>query len=383
MAAPMFIALGGVWLDEIRIAGEVKFKDVLGGSVTFATLGARLFEADSKNIRLIAPVGHDFPGHAVETLRSWNVDLSTHWRENIPHARGIAHYGKSENERYYQRLTAPINTDSSYLSISETTNTECFHFFETPEALTENVNAILKVRCYKANYDPLVIWEPQAKSMTPASLDVHCETAKLVDAFSPNHVELAGFFEDTVSSMSISLCFTSMDDSFESQLFYVPVCDASTMALIVYEADVLKVKQGHKFERQIVEDQARHFLNDGIGSDGKGCIVVRCAEYGCLVMSRDTEPRWLPAYHTDQEKVVNTTGAGNAFLGAFAIGLLETNDIVKAAMYGQVASSFVIEQVGVPKLSKGSQGELWNGARARDRLAEYEQTVVRRGQDGE
>ncbi|KXT02070.1 hypothetical protein AC578_6678 [Pseudocercospora eumusae] len=338
MTAHTFIALGGVWLDEIRSAGKVKFQDILGGSVTFATLGARLFEADSRTIRLIVTAGHDFPSDAVEILRSWNVDLSIHWRENIPHARGIAHYGKSESERYYQRVTAPINTDSSYLSISETINTECFHFFETPEALTENVKAILKVRFYMPNEDPLVIWEPQAKSMTPASLDLHCATAKLVDAFSPNHRELAAFFENTA-------------------------------------------KDSHEFERQIVESQASHFLNDGIGSDGKGCIVVRCAEHGCLIMSRDVGPRWLPAYHTDQEKVINTTGAGNAFLGAFAIGLLETNNIVKAAMYGQVASSFMIEQAGVPKLSKDSEDELWNGVKARGRLAEYEQKLSQINED--
>ncbi|KXT08439.1 hypothetical protein AC579_3793 [Pseudocercospora musae] len=330
MAGPIFIALGGVWLDEIRIAEDVKFKDVLGGSVTFATLGARLFKANSKDIRLIVCAGHDFPGHAVEILRSWKVDLSVHGREDTPHARGIAHYGNDDS--------APISTGSTYLGMSEVINTKSFHFFETPETLTENVKAILYMRLTMQKQDPLVIWEPQAKTMTPDSLSLHCATTKLVDVFSPNHMELAKFFKG-------------------------------------------KLDGDHKFDRQIVEHQASHFLDNGIRLDGKGCIVVRCAEYGCLVSSQATGPRWLPAYHTDPEKVVNTTGAGNAFLGAFTIGVLETNDIVKAAMYGQVASSFVIEQVGVPKLSKASGDELWNGAKARDRLAEYEQRVSQISQD--
>lgn len=60
-----------------------------------------------------------------------------------------------------------------------------------------------------------------------------------------------------------------------------------------------------------------------------------------------------PSINTQAQnkKVVDTTGAGNAFLGGFSIGLHETGDEIEAAMYGIVAASLVCEQIGVPILT--------------------------------
>lgn len=88
-------------------------------------------------------------------------------------------------------------------------------------------------------------------------------------------------------------------------------------------------------------------------------------------MSKNTEATWLPAFHSTAEKVVNTTGAGNAFLGGFAIGHDETGCYVQAARYGQIAASFMIEQVGLPSMSKQGMNELWNGVEVRRRLVKY------------
>ena len=69
--------------------------------------------------------------------------------------------------------------------------------------------------------------------------------------------------------------------------------------------------------------------------------------------------------------MVDPTGAGNAFLGGYSIGYLQTGgDIEQAACYGSVAASFALEQVGMPKRIDGDE-ELWNGASVLDRLNEY------------
>lgn len=36
--SPRFLALGGVWLDEIKKDGRTSHEDVLGGSVTYGEL---------------------------------------------------------------------------------------------------------------------------------------------------------------------------------------------------------------------------------------------------------------------------------------------------------------------------------------------------------
>ena len=94
----------------------------------------------------------------------------------------------------------------------------------------------------------------------------------------------------------------------------------------------------------------------------------------------------FPAYHQstsqgkgEPSKVIDPTGAGNAFLGAFAIGMLDASNPVdklsNGIMYGTVAASFAVEQVGLPKLEVVEGEELWNGEKVtarwqalRDRL---------------
>lgn len=44
---------------------------------------------------------------------------------------------------------------------------------------------------------------------------------------------------------------------------------------------------------------------------------------------------------------------------------------MEAGKYGAVASSFVVEQVGLPTLKGGNVREFWNGESAEHRLEEY------------
>jgi hypothetical protein len=82
--------------------------------------------------------------------------------------------------------------------------------------------------------------------------------------------------------------------------------------------------------------------------------------------------RWLPAVHTNAEKVVDPTGGGNSFLGGLAVALARGKGIEEAAAWGSVAASFAIEQVGVPVLGLDREGrETWNGVRVEERLREF------------
>ena len=116
-------------------------------------------------------------------------------------------------------------------------------------------------------------------------------------------------------------------------------------------------------------------------SGPQGSVIVRAGDRGCFIKSH-TEQKWLPAYYTPQEnveatKVIDTTGAGNAFLGALTMGLLMYPDnYCFAACLGNVAASFVVEQVGVPALSMSEDGtELWNGADVSARLQAYKARI--------
>lgn len=191
---------------------------------------------------------------------------------------------------------------------------------------------------------PLFVWEPVPDLCIPDELE-HCYQAlRYVDVISPNHVELASFFGENIS----------LDDT--------------------------------KLLGRLCHD----LRTKGFRSSG-GAVVVRTGKRGCYVAegARDTA---LPAYYTpvndvgenspSNEKVVDPTGGGNAFLGGFCVALArgyqikELSVVETAAVYGSVAASFAIEQVGMPKLGSSDDGtELWNGASAFARLYEFEQRI--------
>ena len=169
------------------------------------------------------------------------------------------------------------------------------------------------------------MWEPRPSSCTPANLGNFRDVMPLVDVFSPNHVELGSFFEQLSEVTTTS-----------------------------------------------IEANASRLLKTGFPDRWEGHLVIRAAELGSLVVSQPGKNFWTPAFYNSDSKIVDPTGAGNAYLGGFAIGLLETSDAVRAAHYGTVAASFALEQVGLPLRSTRDGEELWNGVNPMKRLQEFE-----------
>jgi sugar/nucleoside kinase (ribokinase family) len=80
---------------------------------------------------------------------------------------------------------------------------------------------------------------------------------------------------------------------------------------------------------------------------GCGAVVVKLGAQGSLVVRRDQEVVAVPAYQTVAK---DPTGAGDSFMGGFAAGLLETGDLVQAAIYGTAAASFAVEDFGLVRM---------------------------------
>ena len=197
---------------------------------------------------------------------------------------------------------------------------------------------------------PIFVWEPVPDSCKPSELENLLEALRLVDVVSPNLSELNSLFEEN----------SHEDDQLDE-------------SILKRRCDVLLAK--------------------GFGVK-PSAVVVRLGERGCYV-AQLLRHIFLPAYHrprgdldeTEQqnwtEKAVDPTGCGNAFLGAYCIGLLtEPNSLCitefeMAAIYGSIAASFVIEQVGMPQLSIRERDgqELWNGESAHDRMNIYERRL--------
>jgi sugar/nucleoside kinase (ribokinase family) len=80
--------------------------------------------------------------------------------------------------------------------------------------------------------------------------------------------------------------------------------------------------------------------------DGARIAALRLGEAGSLVGARgDDHLIRVPAVPVPE--IVDQTGAGNTYCGAFLVGWLDTGDVRQAAGYGAVAASFALEVIGV------------------------------------
>ncbi|KAG2415721.1 hypothetical protein HFD88_006912 [Aspergillus terreus] len=332
-----FTSLGLVVLDEIRFSHREPLNNVVGGSGAYATLGARLFlpGALSSHIGWMLHIGNDFPKSIQARLESWNTMLRVEKESNKPSTRGLLVYKDTTFGPKSFKYTTPIlSIEDNSLANTALLHSKAFHFLETPQTIGPRVSALLARRADAGIRErPLIIWEPAPPSCKPENLQACLDAVPLVDVFSPNHLELLALYGESAPA--------TVDNS-------------------------------------QIEDLAARFLQRGVGPDGNGTVIVRAGECGCVVSTREIVPTWLPPfYESRDDKVVDPTGAGNAFLGAYAVGYLETGSVIEAACYGSVGASFAIEQMGMPHKSIDGDEELWNGVNVLSRLREYTSRLTR------
>ena len=351
-----FCTLGMFILDDIYPApshtNQEPNRGVIGGAGTFSALGARLLSpgALSKSVAWIVDAGTDFPTATKSELDLWKISLQ--WRQRGPKeltTRGWNGY-REDGVREFKYLTPKLRLTPRDLTPEVLLETRSFHFICSPNRCVEMVEDLHSLR-YQAEKQaaltprstaaassskPMIIWEPVPDTCIPGNLPALISALARVDVLSPNHNELAALFAPAV---------TSTTD---------PTSPSTAAA-----------------EKRTIEDQTHSLLNQACTTNPHLTILVRAGAEGVYIATR-TLTRWLPAYHQDPTKIIDPTGAGNAFLGGFAVGLVRSDkDVVEAARWGSVAAGFCCEQVGVPTLSFRNGEERWNGVCVFERLEEF------------
>ncbi len=98
-----------------------------------------------------------------------------------------------------------------------------------------------------------------------------------------------------------------------------------------------------------------HACLDALQPVGADVLALRMGAAGSLVRHVPTGRTWhVPAVPT---RVVDVTGAGNAYCGGCLIGWVETGDAARAGCYGAVAASFMIEQFELPRPDAAMRAE--------------------------
>jgi sugar/nucleoside kinase (ribokinase family) len=102
--------------------------------------------------------------------------------------------------------------------------------------------------------------------------------------------------------------------------------------------------------RAVYGDLPPEKLLNTMFDDGAQIAALRMGENGSLV-GKKTLDDWYHIPAIPVSKVVDTTGAGNTYCGAFLWGIMNGLPAWEAGAAGAVAASFCIEQIGVLNLA--------------------------------
>ena len=215
--------------------------------------------------------------------------------------------------------------------------------------------------------DPIIVWEPVPDLCIPSEKSNFIMAMQYVDVFSPNLEEFGALLD---------ISFDSQDGSINEEVFYnlATMCHSWLCASSEsFDARRLRKSKG---QNMIV----RMGAHGSLFADEVGLTMVEPYHYsaGTKIVGGEHQENVNSSH-----KVVDPTGAGNAFLGGFCAGLSlppvhqirgfgTTNDqYLMAALCGTVAASFAIEQIGLPILSRHESNEdqeLWNNDSVMNRI---------------
>ncbi|KAE8355013.1 Ribokinase-like protein [Aspergillus coremiiformis] len=370
-----FCTLGMLILDDIDFGGTgPNVKNILGGAASFAVVGARLVagQEHSRSVTWIVDVGSDFPSEVLDVIHAWDTACVIRQDNSRLTTRAWNGYGPNE-KRDFKYLTPKLRLEPWMLSDSQVFS-KTFHMVCSAERCVSIVQSIIQRReelrregkapsSSQASKRPLFVWEPIPDLCTPEEQEKFFVANRVVDVVSPNELELGMMFG----------------------------------------------QPGWNEDSDFGKDIVKRILDSGIGPNFNGHLVIRAGKDGSYAFSRG-QRIWLPAYHqldsSGATAVVDPTGAGNSFLGALTQGMvtadriptkvissvLAESEVWKRALEGlgkqsymlaslifaTVAAGFVVEQIGVPRLSTSTdERELWNGTEFTERVRLYTQRLYR------
>ncbi|KAL5594178.1 uncharacterized protein BROUX77_007525 [Berkeleyomyces rouxiae] len=397
-----FVTLGMFIIDEIEFPPpRPPVKDALGGAGTFAALGARIMSPppDSQSVGWIVDQGSDFPPPLVELVQSWESSALFRRDDTRLTTRGWNGYGDAEARVF--RYTTPKKRLTGQDLTPAMLRSKSFHMVCSPARCRELVSEIKALRkeiqtsSSEADTKPLFIWEPVPDLCTPENLLECTRTLPYVDICSPNHAELAGFMGETGLDEDGNISQDAVEHNCEQLLASMPLQSFSLVVRAGHKGCYIARNGGRKGgstsqkpnpkpNPKPVRQKTDHTLGSMLRPDTDMFALfehLTPGDDGCIVRDEIEVDaglsRWIPAFHTDPSRAVDPTGGGNCFLGGLAVALARGRHVEEAAIWGSVAASFSIEQVGVPTLvGDGNGGETWNGVDVQDRLLEFKTRVI-------
>lgn len=243
-------------------------------------------------VRMLAPVGTDLPAGVLDSLVAAGVDVTDLPRRELPTVRNIVTYN-ADGTRTWDMLVSEEHFD--------------------------------------------------ALSVYPADVDADALEASgiLVSAMSlESQLALGPWLRaHTEATIYLDLQEDYLEGNRDALLELVGLCDV----FLPSEIEAVTLAQTTD-----LEEAARLFA-----AHGASVVVIKRAENGCLVLAGPETP--VVEVPASRVAAVDSTGAGDAFCGAFAAVHLLTGDAIAAAEAGAAAALIAIGSFGIDGLLAADQ----------------------------
>ena len=275
----MFIAIGSIIVDDIVLPDGRTFMGTLGGGMTHAAMGMRVW---TDQVRPISAIGNDFPEDQLVKMaglfdlhgilrRNWMTTRAWQLFEENGHRTEVFRTPMdlffAANPRADEVSLDLLNAQGVYLQGG--TADEVYPWIE---------------RLRKAG-SRLILWEPWERFTIPENWAAYQDIAKLTDAVSPN-LEEARILTGKTEPMDLIHCLT----------------------------------------------------------ESAPLVALRMGAQGSLVAQKGG-----PVYQVSTvrvPKIVDLTGAGNAYCGGLVVGLVTSGSLAEAVRYAAVSASMALGQYG-------------------------------------
>ncbi|MDT8897324.1 carbohydrate kinase family protein [Thermanaerothrix sp. 4228-RoL] len=282
--------------------------DVPGGSALYAAVGVLIWD---KDIGLISRVGEDYPQEWLDEFTERGLDVQG--VRILPQAldlrRVICSADESEGVSNPMRWFAQRGIPIPKALLGYTPSTEGHNHHEEPTPLTLRLNDI-----------PQSYLEATAAHLAPMDYLSH--------SLLPSALR-----KGNITTITLDPGSAYMHPALWER---IPSLIRDLTAFLVAEDDLRRLFQGRSTD--LWE------MAEGIAAYGCDFVVVKRGEVGQYLYDRVSQKRWtIPAYPA---RVVDPTGAGDAFCGGFLAGYRQTYDPLEAVLFGNISASLVIEGSG-------------------------------------
>lgn len=303
-----YLIIGGLREDYCITHAGLARSGVLGGNAVYAAAGAALW---SNSVGLVGRVGSNFPANWLAEISAAGLNTS-----------GITVLSEPQDTRTFY----------AYLSLEERVDSNPnLHYqragLPIPKALLDYVSSTAGQQS-KDRFGPLAIRPDDIPNASGAAAAHLAPGDYLTHSIVPARLRKLG-----VGLVTVDPSVRYMEPEFRREL---PDLLKGLSAFLPSESEV----------RSYFQPRPPDLWEMAESLSELGCPIVGIKRGGAGVYLWDqmNRRRWhIPAYPA---RVIDVTGAGDAFCGGFLVGLSESNDVLEAGLRGSVSASLAIEGAG-------------------------------------